>query len=51
VREITVDWGDGRRTASRHGRLRHRYARSGRSNVKVTVRDKARNETVRRLRG
>jgi hypothetical protein len=50
VRQIVVDWGDGRRSSARHGRFRHRYAKSGRAKITVTVRDRARNETVRTLR-
>ena len=50
VRAVTVDWGDGTRTTSRQGRLRHRYRRGGRARITVTVRDRARNATVRRLR-
>ncbi|MDQ3678421.1 MAG: hypothetical protein M3401_16765 [Actinomycetota bacterium] len=45
-----VSWGDGRKT-SRRGRIarfRHRYRRSGKFTVKITTRDKAGNETVRR---
>jgi hypothetical protein len=49
VREIAVDWGDGRRSTSRRGQLRHRYAGGARKRITVTVRDRARNETVRRL--
>jgi PKD domain len=50
VRSYTVDWGDGHRTTSGRPTLRHRYRTSGRKKITVTVRDRARNETVKRLR-
>jgi PKD domain len=50
VRSYTVDWGDGHRTTSGHPTLRHHYRTSGRKKITVTVRDRARNETVKRLR-
>jgi hypothetical protein len=50
VRQYGVDWGDGRSSTSSRGRLRHRYESGGRPRITVTVRDRARNETVRRLR-
>jgi hypothetical protein len=50
VRRYTVDWGDGTRSFSRRPVLRHRYRTSGRKRITVTVRDRARNETVKRLR-
>jgi hypothetical protein len=50
VRQIVVDWGDGHGSSGRRGSFRHRYAKSGRAKITVTVRDRARNETVRRLR-
>jgi hypothetical protein len=50
VRSLSVDWGDGHRSASRTGQFRHRYRTSGRKRITVTVRDRARNENVKRLR-
>jgi putative component of toxin-antitoxin plasmid stabilization module len=50
VRRYTVDWGDGHRSVSRHPVLVHRYSTSGRKRITVTVRDRARNNTVKRLR-
>jgi hypothetical protein len=46
----TVDWGDGHTSSSGRSSLAHRYRTSGRHQVRVIVRDKARNETVKRLR-
>jgi hypothetical protein len=50
VRTYVVDWGDGRRTTSTRSTLRHRYSSSARRKITVTVRDRARNETVKTLR-
>jgi hypothetical protein len=50
VRRIVVDWGDGHRSSARHGRFRHRYAKSRPAKIRVSVLDRARNETVRTLR-
>jgi PKD domain len=50
VRSYRVDWGDGHRSSSSHPNLRHRYSRSGRKRITVTVRDRAGNEAVKRTR-
>jgi hypothetical protein len=50
VRSYTVDWGDGQRSSSGRSVLRHRYRTAGRKRITVTVRDRARNATVKRLR-
>jgi hypothetical protein len=50
VRAYDVDWGDGRTTTSGRSTLRHRYSSSGRRKITVTVRDRARNETVKTVR-
>jgi hypothetical protein len=51
VRSYSVDWGDGHTSTSRRPRLVHRYRTSGRKRISVTTRDRARNASVRRLRG
>jgi hypothetical protein len=50
VRSYRVDWGDGHTSTSGRGRLTHRYRTSGRKKITVTVRDRAGNATVKRLR-
>jgi hypothetical protein len=50
IRTYVVDWGDGHRSSSSRGSLRHRYSRSGRKRLRVTARDRAGNEAVKRTR-
>jgi hypothetical protein len=50
VRSYTVEWGDGKRSVSSRPNLRHRYRTSGRKRIVVTVRDRAGNGTVQRMR-
>jgi hypothetical protein len=49
VAAIDVRWGDGETSSARRGPFRHRYATTGARHVRVTVRDRAGNRTVRRL--
>jgi hypothetical protein len=50
VRSYTVEWGDGTRSVSSHPSQRHRYRTAGRKRITVTVRDRAGNATVKRMR-
>lgn len=46
VREVTVDWGDGRAPERIRRGSRHTYARAGRYTLRITATDRAGNRTV-----